>query len=178
MARYAFIINQSRCVGCNACVVACQQSYHLPKENQLNWVNVKEEGKYPQVKLEFKPMLCGQCDNPTCVTSCPVDGATYQRKDGIVIVDEDKCIGCGVCVGACPYGARSINKNNNKVVKCTFCVQEVTNDDTSYCVKTCPTDARMLVDLDNLTPEQQKWLDKGKRLEERNGVKPFIYHII
>ena len=177
MARYAFIFNQRRCIGCNACVVACQQSYQLPKDNQLNWVSINEEGKHPNIKMEFKPMLCGQCENPPCVPACPVDKATYQREDGIVMVNDRRCIGCRACIGACPYGARSLNEHSKKVVKCIFCVQQLTNDSIPYCVNTCPSDARFIVDLDNLSDEDNKLLNKATKVEDRDGANPLVYHI-
>lgn len=177
MARYAFIFNQRRCIGCNACVVACQQSYNIPADNQLNWVSIYEEGKHPNNKLEFKPMLCGQCENPPCIPPCPVNMATYQREDGVVMVNDRRCIGCRACIGTCPYGARSLNQKTNKVVKCIFCIQQITNEALPYCVTTCPTDARFIVDLDNLTDEESRLLNRATKVEDREGAKPFVYHI-
>jgi Fe-S-cluster-containing dehydrogenase component len=99
------------------------------------------------------PRSCLHCETPDCVTVCPT-GASYKRaEDGIVLVDEDKCIGCQLCAWACPYGAREISEQRGVMQKCTLCVDRIYNetldeeDRQPACVKACPTRARHFGDL-------------------------------
>ena len=104
------------------------------------------------MSLHF-PRSCLHCETPACVTVCP-PGASYKRaEDGIVLVDEDKCIGCQLCAWACPYGAREFSAKRGVMQKCTLCVDRIYNetlepaDRQPACVKACPTRARHFGDL-------------------------------
>ncbi|WP_300614609.1 4Fe-4S dicluster domain-containing protein [Dokdonella sp.] len=106
----------------------------------------------PGLTVHF-PRSCLHCETPGCVTVCPT-GASYKRaEDGIVLVDEDKCIGCQLCAWACPYGAREISIRKGTMQKCTLCVDRIYNetldeeDRQPACVKACPTRARHFGDL-------------------------------
>jgi len=103
---YGMVINLNRCIGCDSCAVACKQHNGTPKG--VFWLKVlrREKGKYPDSWMHFQPMLCMHCQNPECVRVCPT-GASHQRDDGIVAIDQDKCIGCQYCILACPYDART-----------------------------------------------------------------------
>lgn len=149
MTKYAMIFDKEACIGCNACVVSCQQNYQVPPENKLNWVKVNEKGDFPDIELEFEPYLCGHCDDPICIDVCPVKDATYKTEEGYVLMNHDNCIGCMRCVEACPFGARSMSAETNTCVKCTFCADIVENGGTPICVNTCPTGARIFGDLDD-----------------------------
>lgn len=153
MAKYAMIFDKTKCIGCNACVVSCQQNYNMPAENKLNWVEVHETGSYPNLKLEFEPYLCGHCDNPVCIDVCPVENATFKTVEGYVLVNEEACVSCQKCVHACPYGARSMSADNNKAVKCSFCADLVENGGHPVCATTCPTKARIFGDTEDPTSE-------------------------
>ena len=99
------------------------------------------------------PRSCLHCETPACVTVCPT-GASYKRaEDGIVLVDEDKCIGCQLCAWACPYGAREFDMHKGTMQKCTLCVDRIYNetldeaDRQPACVMACPTRARHFGDI-------------------------------
>jgi len=111
MVRYGMVIDLSRCVGCRACMEACKVENNTPKGVFWMYVFVREEGKYPNVKVRFMPRPCMHCDNPPCVKVCPV-GARHKRKDGLVLTDYNRCIGCRYCEVACPYGVNSFNWKN------------------------------------------------------------------
>jgi Fe-S-cluster-containing dehydrogenase component len=156
-------------VGCQACVVACKGwntenygaplsdlSAHggVPEGTFLNRVHAYEvtppEGP-PQI-IHF-PRSCLHCEDAPCVTVCPT-GASYKRaEDGIVLVNEDACMGCGLCAWACPYGAREMDAQAGVMKKCTLCVDRIGNenlpevDRIPACVRTCPTGARHFGDL-------------------------------
>ena len=117
MARYAMIIDLDRCLSCQACVIACKMENNVPdstaetfKNRQMTFrtrvVPLFRNGRYPNPKVDIYPTQCNQCDNPPCVSICPVK-ATYKRPDGIVEINYNQCIGCRYCLHACPYGART-----------------------------------------------------------------------
>ena len=167
-AKLGLVIDLDVCVGCHACAVACKSWNSTGAAAPLSdvdpygreasgvWLNrvhtyeVDDGGS--GFTLHF-PRSCLHCDNAPCVTVCPT-GASYKReKDGIVLVDEDLCIGCGLCAWACPYGARELDDVTGVMKKCTLCADRIDNDDLDEadrapaCVRTCPTSARHFGDL-------------------------------
>ena len=118
MARWGMVIDLDKCVGCQACTIACWAENNIPHgspEEQKNrteiyWNKViaVSEGRYPTIHVQIIPMPCMHCDKAPCVTVCPVS-ATYRREDGIIMQDFRRCLGCKYCIMACPYGARNFN---------------------------------------------------------------------
>jgi Fe-S-cluster-containing dehydrogenase component len=118
MPKWAMVIDLDKCVGCQACTVACKAENDVPHgspeeervRKEIFWHKViaSTSGEYPDARLDIVPMPCMHCDNPPCVTVCPAK-ATYRRDDGIVVQNFRKCIGCKYCIAACPYGARNFN---------------------------------------------------------------------
>jgi phenylacetyl-CoA:acceptor oxidoreductase subunit 1 len=108
MTRYAMVIDLRRCVGCQTCTAACKVVNATPPGVQWRRVLDLESGEFPDVRRSFVPVACMHCGNPPCEAVCPT-GATKKRSDGLVTIDYDVCIGCGNCVMACPYDARTIN---------------------------------------------------------------------
>lgn len=106
--RLGMVIDLRKCIGCHACTVACKSANLLPAGVAWNKVYDYEIGEYPNVVRRFLPMLCMHCKDALCVKVCPA-GSTEQRKDGIVWIDEDKCVGCRYCVIACPYQQRTFH---------------------------------------------------------------------
>jgi Fe-S-cluster-containing dehydrogenase component len=106
--RWVMVIDLRKCVGCNACTVACIAENKLPPGVVYRPVLVEEIGTYPNTTMKFLPRPCMQCDNPPCTEVCPVN-ATYKNEDGVVVIDYDQCIGCRSCIAACPYGARTFD---------------------------------------------------------------------
>lgn len=181
--RYGMVIDLCRCVGCEACTVACKQENHTPPGVAYAKVIKEEVGEYPHVRRHFLPVLCNHCENPPCTPVCPV-GATWKREeDGIVVIDYDICIGCRYCVTACPYGARYFDFGDNyhepmnefeqqpspeygearerakggspigNVRKCTFCLHRLARGEQPACVQTCMPRARIFGDLNDAESE-------------------------
>jgi len=111
--RWGMAIELKRCVGCYECVLACKAEHFLPPDIFWNRVLIGESGKYPTVTKLIYNVRCNQCADPACVKVCPT-GATQQREDGIVWVDEDKCVGCRYCMIACPYQMRMMYEDASK----------------------------------------------------------------
>jgi phenylacetyl-CoA:acceptor oxidoreductase subunit 1 len=111
--RWGMAIELKRCVGCYECVLACKAEHFLPPDIFWNRVLIGESGKYPNVTKLIYSVRCNHCADPACVKVCPT-GATQQREDGIVWVDEDKCVGCRYCMVACPYQMRSMYEDGKK----------------------------------------------------------------
>ena len=144
MARWGMLIDMFRCIGCHGCTYACKMENNTGMG--VFWAHVYdyEMGKYPNVMRSFLPMLCMHCEDAPCEEVCP-SGATYRRDDGLVAVDQDKCINCKACMMACPYSVRFENPKNTYfnqngypkdekgfsfrlpgiVEKCTFCKDRI-----------------------------------------------------
>ncbi len=96
-----------------------------------------ESGRYPQVKRSFYTMACHHCQQPACMASCPVDAITKRPEDGIVLIDQDICVGCRYCAAVCPYGAPQFNAATETVEKCNFCVHRIDAGLEPACVTAC-----------------------------------------
>jgi len=163
---YAMGIDIRRCIGCGRCAAACKNENDVPREPHFfrTWVEryvIPTEGEaivdspnggidgFPETKEEgdrlrsfFVPKLCNHCANAPCVQVCPV-GATFTSRDGVVLVDDQYCIGCRYCIQACPYGARYLHPEKKVADKCTFCYHRITRGLLPACVEVCPTQARI-----------------------------------
>ena len=114
MTRYGMLINTKKCVGCSACRIACQMKNHLDPEESFIKYHEIETGEYPNVYNEIVPTQCMHCEDAPCAAVCPTH-ATYITDSGVVLVDEEKCIGCKYCMAACPYGARIVQEKTGVV---------------------------------------------------------------
>lgn len=200
MARYVTVVDLRKCQGCRTCTVTCKMANHTPLG--VNWIKLvkHETGSYPNVGIEFYPKQCMHCANPPCVDVCPT-GSTYKRDDGIVVVENEECMGCGYCVVACPYDARTkmdtIRGYDPKVKltaeekqtfaklvqgtnsKCNFCVDRVAAGGKPVCVDTCPTFARYFGDLDDPNSEVAKLIAQrhGYQIMPELGTDPSVYYL-
>jgi len=112
--KWSMVIDLRKCVGCHACTIACAAENKLPDGVIYRPVIEEEIGTYPNVSRRFIPRPCMQCEKPPCVNACPVN-ATWMRKDGIVEIDYQQCIGCRYCITACPYGSRVFDSGHSYV---------------------------------------------------------------
>jgi len=162
--QWGFVVDLRRCSGYRKCTAACQKEYQLPKDHE--WTKtlerVDEEGR-----KQFFPRRCMMCENPPCLKVCPT-GATFKNENGVVLVDQDRCIGCRMCMVACPYEARyfhfedppksanpfarptpefPVPQQKGTVGKCVLCVSNTAKGKIPFCVDACPTDAFYVADL-------------------------------
>ena len=192
--KLGLVIDLDTCVGCQACVTACkgwndqgqglsdQDAYGAnPSGTFLNRVHSYQVAvpDAPAQIVTF-PRSCLHCENAPCVTVCPT-GASYKRaEDGIVLVNPDSCIGCGLCAWACPYGARELDADQGVMKKCTLCVDRIENehlpeeDRIPACVRTCPTNARHFGDFADPTSDVSRLVAErgGYDLMPDMGTKP------
>ena len=153
-----FYFDQTRCIGCSACVVACKDWNDIPAGPE-NWMRIiyNEEGKFPNVFVSYMINPCFHCEDPVCIPVCPVNAIAKREKDGIVVVDSDKCIGneeCDKkCLKACPYNAPQFGSEKGaKMQKCTFCLDRHLDGKLPACIEACRTralDAGTLEDLES-----------------------------
>ena len=189
---YGMGIQIDKCIGCNRCAVACKAENNVPDEPVYfrTWVerysilrngevhvenistgqhNRPMEQDKEVIRTFFVPKLCNHCENPPCVQVCPVK-ATFTTKDGAVIVDSERCVGCRYCIQACPYGARYLNPRTNTADKCTFCYHRVVKGLQPACVEVCPTQARIFGDLRSKASR----LIRFQRLNNTSVLKPSL----
>ena len=140
MVKYGFVIDQTRCIGCHACTVACKTEHDVPLGVNRTWVKYIEKGTWPDTKRFFSVMRCNHCSDAPCVEICPT-GALFKRDDGIVDFDTDLCIGCKSCMQACPYDALYIDPHDNTAQKCNYCVHRIEVGLEPACVVVCPEQA-------------------------------------
>lgn len=176
--RWGMLIDLRKCIGCQACTVACKFENNVPEGSFRTWVPDVELGTYPEVRRAFLPRLCNHCERPSCIEVCPA-GATWQRRDGIVEIDYDLCWGCGACVNACPYDARFIDPVTKTANKCTFCSQRVDQGLLPACVETCVGGARQFGDLNDPNDPVTKQIVTGavQQLKPDTGNEPRVFYI-
>jgi Fe-S-cluster-containing dehydrogenase component len=172
MPQKGWLIDLDKCTGCDSCTIACKSENNtrplsspmpfkngrgvLPDHVSYRWVVKKEAGIYPNPTLTFVTSACNHCEHPACLASCPVsnvdnpsdeNNAIFKRAaDGIVLINQEVCIGCRNCIQACPYGAPQFNSTTAKVEKCTFCLHRLEAGFLPACVTTCVGNALHIVE--------------------------------
>ena len=205
MTKLGIAINKGRCIGCQTCAHACKMQNNVP--SGMRWNRVLTEGcdvedgalgEFPNLSRSYLPVACQHCENPACLRVCPT-GATYKDALGRVEVDYEKCIGCRMCMAACPYtGVRSFNWDEPKysvehavgdadiaphqkhtVEKCTFCKNLIDRDEVPACMQLCPGRARYWGDLDDPESAVSKAIEGRETmfLQEEAGTKPSVYYL-
>src|SRR3954471_11911241 len=152
MPNYGFAIDLRKCIGCHACTLPCKAEHDIPVGVNRCWVKTVEQGAFPDTRRLFFPVLCNQCDEAPCAKICPPH-ALFKRRDGIVDLHGDSCIGCRACMVACPYDQLFIDPNTRTAEKCNFCANRIENELLPACVSVCPTECRIFGDLDDPASE-------------------------
>ena len=211
---YGYALNLSRCKGLRKCIEGCTRENNQSQDPQIQYIRVLEMKKgsmdmnhsdhyydsetVPQEGKWYLPIQCMQCDDPPCVSNCPVE-ATWKEPDGITVVDYNWCIGCRYCMVGCPYWARRFNWAEPKlpdepnprthylgnrprmkgvVEKCTFCIQRTRKGRLPACLEACPTGARVFGNLLDPNSEIRYVLENKKvfRLKEDLGTEPKFWY--
>jgi len=171
------VIDQTSCIGCHACTVACKTEHQVPLGVNRTWVKYVEKGTWPDTKRSFSVMRCNHCTDAPCVTICPTS-ALYKRPDGIVDFDTSICIGCKSCMQACPYDALYIDPHEHTAQKCNYCVHRIEVGLEPACVVVCPEQAIIAGDLDDPETRIAAMVASGdltQRALER-GTKPNLWY--
>ena len=138
-----FYFDQTRCTGCYACVVACKDWHDVPA-GPASWrtVTTLEQGKYPDVFVSFFTTSCFHCAEPACLAACPAGAIAKRSEDGVVVVDQEKCLGkdhCDLCLQACVYRAPQFGAEDNaKMQMCNLCLDRLDEGKKPICVAGCP----------------------------------------
>jgi len=198
---YGMGVDIDKCIGCAKCMDACKIENDVPPEPFFfrTWVEryiVQRDSNVTVTSIGtatnpstdvvaekeilrsfFVPKLCNQCANPPCVQVCPV-GATFQTEDGVVLVDDKRCIGCCYCIQACPYGARYLHPERKTADKCTFCYHRISKGLLPACVEVCPTQARVFGDVNSLVSPlaRLKRMNKIHVLKAHLNTEPKVYY--
>ena len=203
MTKLGMVIDKHRCIGCHTCALACKMQNNVPEG--IYWNRILTEGadvldgavgEYPHLSRSYLPLACQHCENPACQRVCPT-GATYKDEMGRVQIDYDKCIGCRMCMAACPYNARSFNweepvrepdfnyghkdvpvRQRGMAEKCTFCKERTDGGESPMCVRVCPGRARTFGDLDDPTSDVSRLVREREayQLLEDKGTRPQVYY--
>lgn len=205
--RLGYVIDKKSCIGCHACAVACKVENNLP--DGVWWNRILTEGgenrdtpkgTYPNLSMGNIAVSCQHCDNPACVKVCPV-GATYKDEaTGAVRQDYDKCIGCRMCMAACPYtGVRSFNweepayaigqdmgdasvakHQKHTVEKCTMCWHRLAQGLEPACIEVCPARVRYFGDFDDPDSEVSKLIREREYMQllPDSGTSPSVYYLV
>ncbi|KKM73110.1 hypothetical protein LCGC14_1413760 [marine sediment metagenome] len=161
MTQYGFYIDQTRCIGCYTCVVACKD-WHDIEAGPANWIRIKEieKGNFPDLYLAFLPSPCFHCGEPACLKACPAYAISKRESDGIVVVNQELCIGktkCGSkCFKVCPWESPQFGAEENaKMEKCNLCVDRVENGKQTICVEACPMYALDVRSIEEITKKYE-----------------------
>ena len=156
MTQIGFYFDQTRCTGCYTCAVACKD-WHNIDAGPVNWmqIHIIENGKFPNLFVAYMALPCFQCGNPPCVLACPVEAIMKREPDGIVIVDQEKCLGnreChSLCFNACPWDVPQFSHDENaKMQKCNLCLDRLEQGQQAICVEACPMYALDVGPMDQL----------------------------
>jgi len=213
--KWVYVVDTTLCIGCGLCVAACKEENHIPEDPEFTrtWIerhSTTEDGAlhidspdggingFPPYTSDptaagqavessfFMPRLCMQCANSPCTKVCPV-GATYRTVDGIILVDARRCIGCGYCVVACPYGARYIvpagdrapNDTPGVADKCTWCYHRISRNQLPACVEVCPVGARKFGDASDPNSEMAVLVRERapEQYRPEYGTDPRVYYL-
>lgn len=155
MAKYGFLYDQSSCIGCNACQMACKDGHDLELGLFFRRVITTEytDEKGEKCVLHYSGG-CYHCEDAPCVANCP-SGAMHRQSDGTVGHDPSRCIGCGTCTWVCPYGAPKLSHRTGRAQKCDACFDRRQEGREPLCVEACLTHCLRFVDLETI-PEEEK----------------------
>ncbi|MFO7983326.1 MAG: 4Fe-4S dicluster domain-containing protein [Desulfuromonadales bacterium] len=179
---YSMLIRQDLCIDCELCLKACRETNNVPDYGYRTNILERNVEKAVGQKREFIPVLCNQCNLPQCARVCPTKATYKDQKNGIVMMDITKCIGCLTCQLGCPYNARYFSEEKHAVDKCNFCFDTRLSkgDKLTACSEACPTGARTFGDLSDPYDPVYKTVHRIRQtvwvLRPEAGTKPNIFY--
>ena len=181
MSQYGFYIDLVKCTGCKTCVIACKDAHSLPVGTNYRKVIEFVEGDWKKdangglqdVRGYYVPIACNECADPACVKVCPTKAHFKRESDGLVLIDEKKCIGCGACAQACPYGAPVLDETAHKMHKCDACADRLAQGLLPICVEACPQRAIEFGEISELRKKYGENADIAP-LPSSNTTKPSL----
>lgn len=160
MGQLGFYHNADICIGCKACVISCKDKNDLPLGEKFRrvyeyanceWEEDENGGWNPANAFAYSVSIaCNHCSSPACLAVCPVDAIHKREEDGIVWREEERCIGCGSCTQACPFGASYVSGASGTARKCDFCLDLIDQGETPYCVAACSMRCLEFGEIDDL----------------------------
>ncbi len=182
MSQYGFYIDLVKCTGCKTCVIACKDAHSLPVGTNYRKVIEFVEGDWKKdangawlqdVRGYYVPIACNECADPACVKVCPTKAHFKRESDGLVLIDEKKCIGCGACAQACPYGVPVLDETAHKMHKCDACADRLAQGLLPICVEACPQRAIEFGEISELRKKYGENADIAP-LPSSNTTKPSL----
>lgn len=194
--KFVMVVDLAKCKNALKCQSACNKHHYITGDNA--WMKVYKMQEAEDTAPYWLPMMCQHCDKPACVTVCPVD-ATFKRKDGLVLIDNERCIGCRFCMAACPYSTRVFNWGEpgqeitlnmdmtnhtpspehagmpsikGTVDKCDFCPHAIDNNELPHCVTACPNGVFYFGDkYEDTVTNGEETVRLSKLLEDKSGYR-------
>lgn len=145
--RSGFILDLNRCTGCRACELACSTENGLALGQSWRRIETFNINRDPRASLHHLSIGCNHCANAPCAAACPARAITWDDRSGLVVLDIDRCLGCGYCAWVCPFEAPTYDEFAGVMGKCTFCSERTAQGDKPACVEACPTDALTVGDM-------------------------------
>ena len=191
--KFVMVVDLAKCRNAKKCQSSCNKNHYITGDNA--WIKIYKMQETEKTAPYWQPTLCQHCDHPPCVKVCPVD-ATFKRRDGIVLIDNNRCIGCRFCMAACPYSVRIFNwsdpwqgetaenteynpdhagvpSQQGTVDKCDFCPHMIDKGELPHCVSACPNDVFSFGDMyeDTVTNGSGQSFQLSKLLKDRAGYR-------
>jgi Fe-S-cluster-containing dehydrogenase component len=180
---YGMVIRQGRCIDCERCLEACTTTNHVPPYGFRTTILEKVVPDAVGRKREFIPVLCNQCNDAPCVRACPTRASYKDKKNGIVMIAYEKCIGCKACMLACPYNARYFNEDRHSADKCDFCYESRLSkgEELTACADICPAGVRNFGDVSDPDSEVYGMIHQLEKtvwvMRAEAGTKPNVFYM-